>query len=256
MYSLAIFFAIRSPSRTLDILGYLLTPALLVSLGVLFGLAFWDAAPPSLSSTSANHLQSVFLGVSEGYNTMDFIAAIFFSISVIGLLKNVGEGPKNPVKTTLFASLIAMALLVIVYSGLILVSAQHSELLQGLPREELLSVVSQHLMGGHIAGLAGVIVGLACVSTSMALMVVYIEFLTKRCGFSQPLSAGLTFGVSWLMSITGVGGVTALTGPLLGICYPLLLGYAAVQMVRVGLNTCRMKKCQLKDKTAPLQSVD
>ena len=87
-----IFLFTANKKRILALLGWILTPILLASLLIIIVIGLMTAPPaPSIQSTE----MSMFIhGLNEGYNTMDLLAAFFFSSTIINILKmRHGSGP-------------------------------------------------------------------------------------------------------------------------------------------------------------------
>ena len=103
----------------IDLLGIYLTPILLLSLTALvfFGLTTASSFTPDPLSLK----ESFLLGLLEGYNTMDLIAAFLFATVILPLF----EEDSHRHKKFFLSSLIAASLLFITYLGLCLVSAHH-----------------------------------------------------------------------------------------------------------------------------------
>jgi LIVCS family branched-chain amino acid:cation transporter len=222
-YSLLTLWIVYKKSRMLDVLGYVLTPVLLLSLAVIVfkGVDFTNVVSSDLPALSL-----FTTGIVEGYNTMDLIAAFFFSASIIEILRNSSHNEDLSLRTTIKASLVAAALLAVVYLGLICLSATHAEVLNGIPREQMLVHLSKVVLGSQLGMVASLAVFLACLTTSVALASVFTDFLAERLfGDSSriPLALVVTQLFTYGMSITGLEGVTFITGPLLQIFYPLLL---------------------------------
>lgn len=231
IYCLLIAAVVIKRSRMIDILGYVLTPLLLLSLGFVLGYGLWYSDAPSAAPSA---LATTWQGVQEGYNTMDLIAAFFFSASIIDILRQSSKGKGNPVRITLKACLVAMALLGTIYMGMIYLAARHADILVSVPREQLLSQLSYIIMGPQLGVVTAIAVSLACFTTSIALVVVYQDFLNRDVFKSQannryslPLTLVITFG----MSITGLEGITAFTAPILKIFYPVLVLMIIFQLV-------------------------
>ncbi len=224
IYCLVVSLVIYRKRRMLDILGYVLTPILLLCLGLIifFGI---EESPGLVASggTVGDHFAS---GLVEGYNTMDLIASFFFSASVIGILRQSTPKGSHPLTTTFKAGLVGMGLLVVVYVCLIILAALYSDSLQGLPKQQMLAQISKVVLGEKLGVISVVAVFLACFTTSVALVVVYAEFLrtTLFTGLhGTKRSILLTLLVTFLMSTTGLEGITFVTAPILQVCYPLLL---------------------------------
>lgn len=207
----------------LRILGSYLTPILLLCLAAVFVASFFA---PSSFSVDADPNELFFTSIVEGYNTMDLIASFFFSASVIGILQKQGGGMSSNLKLMFQSGLIAAIILAVVYSGLLYSAAVHSAELSTVPKEQMLAHLAKITIGPHLGIIAALAIFLACLTTSVALTVVFADFLTESIFRSKKMyliSLSLTLIASYLMSITGLKGITAITSPALQICYPLLL---------------------------------
>jgi LIVCS family branched-chain amino acid:cation transporter len=158
---------------------------------------------------------------------MDLIAAFFFSASIIGIIKASSGDEKSALTKAVKASIIGVATLGIVYIGLITVAASHAGILENIPKDQLMMEVAKNLLGAKVSIIAAIAIILACFTTSVALVVVYADFIQnllpakKR---SASLALVITMGITFLMSLLGLEGITAFTEPLLQIFYPMLLG--------------------------------
>jgi LIVCS family branched-chain amino acid:cation transporter len=232
LYSLGVFWMVWRKNAILDILGYVLTPLLLTSLGVIIfqGVSFWNLNFHWEASSPA-----ALRGLMEGYNTMDLIAAFFFSASVVEMLRNSSHDESLSLSTTLKASFVAAGLLGLVYFGLICLSVSHVEVLQSMPKEQLFVQAAKSVLGPQLGIIAAFAVFSACLTTSMALASVYAEFIANRLlGDASKYSLCLvgTQIITFAMSITGLEGITFVTEPLLQILYPLLLLLIVFNLVR------------------------
>jgi len=212
-------------NRVIAVLGYFLTPLLLLCLGAVIFKGILSSGHEA-AETSISSLQMAFRGAKEGYNTMDLIASFFFSASILKMLKN----QQSAIKTTLLASLIAILALCLVYVGLIQLAAHHSSALADIPKEGILPFLAHTVLGPTIGMCASFAIVLACLTTSVALTIVYVDFLSSR--LSPSLSMGVTLLATFGMSILGLQGITQVTGPLLQLFYPLLIGMILLNFAR------------------------
>lgn len=226
-YSLLVLFIIRKKAQILNILGYFLTPALLLCLAIIIVKGLFK----SHCAVSSDIVQNCFfLGVKEGYNTMDLIASFFFSASVIRNVECLER--KESLKKVLKACLIASALLAIVYLGLIVVSAFHAHDLKDIPKEQLLAFVSKKLLGPKNGIIAAMAVVLACLTTSVAMISVYSEYLSEKLYLKENYGTRFSLAVTFAMSIFGLEGISFVTSPILSICYPFLIFLIAFNLVK------------------------
>lgn len=223
VYSLLVAYIILQKSRLLNIMGAYLTPALLISLFATFAMGMGG----TLSGNSGIETSPlIFRSLVEGYNTMDLIASFFFCATIIGLLKEQGGNMETNLKLVLKAGVVAIAVLGVVYAGLMYTAALHSSALVSIPKEQMLAHLAKITLGDNLGFIAAIAIFLACFTTSVALVVVFTEFLTDTVFKSQQYyntSLVLTSVITLMMSLTGLEGITAVTSPVLQVCYPLLL---------------------------------
>jgi LIVCS family branched-chain amino acid:cation transporter len=225
IYSILCCFVVLQGRGMLKILGKFLTPLLLFCLAAIFTAGFFGG--PSAQESAVSTKDLFVLSLTEGYNTQDLIASFFFSASVIGLLQmREGSSLSSNLKLTFQAGIIATITLGVVYASLLYTAANHSLGLTLVPKEQMLAQLAKITLGENLGVIAAIAIFLACFTTSVALMTVFTEFLTDSIFGNKSwynFSLGITLFASYLMSITGLEGITAVTAPVLQICYPLLL---------------------------------
>jgi len=233
LFSLAacviIFILTYKRSRILDILGYFLTPILLVSLLIIIikGLLTSSAAEPS----DLNHVSVFMHGVREGFNTMDLMGAMFFSSIVILCLKQElhpsdYQDYRKLVVMTLKASCIGASLLGIIYVGFSFVASYNSLDLASVSSDLMLGYLALQVLGPYAGILACVAVALACLTTAMALAAVFAEFLHEdifRMKVNYTVCLVLTLITTFLISTLNFTGIMAILAPILFMCYPALI---------------------------------
>ncbi|MFA6915764.1 MAG: branched-chain amino acid transport system II carrier protein [Parachlamydiales bacterium] len=246
IYSLIAAFIVVQGSRMLNILGAYLTPILLICLAAIF---FGGLTSMPTTSSSLDTANLVFQSLKEGYNTMDLIASFFFSASVIALLQKQGGSLSSNLKLTFKAGFVAAITLAVVYSALLYTAATHSADLVNVNKEQMLAHLAMVTLGTHLGGIAAAAIFLACITTSVALVSVFTDFLTNSVFRNKSMymvSLVLTSLVSYFMSITGLEGITAVTSPALQVCYPLLLVIIIWGVVKRSMELTSQKK-QLKE---------
>lgn len=117
---------ILSKGGWINIIGRYLTPVLLVSIAFIVGAGFWYA--PSLGASSLSVKESFMVGLNQGYQTMDLLAAFFFSVTVVNYLRKALEGApiKEVLQMSLGASFVGALLLMLVYIGFVVLGAFYS----------------------------------------------------------------------------------------------------------------------------------
>ncbi|MFT4552876.1 MAG: LIVCS family branched-chain amino acid:cation transporter [Chlamydiales bacterium] len=244
---LLIALIVWKKNRMLDFLGYVLTPMLLLCLFIISVKGLWGA---NFSMSTFEHSTLFMEGLKEGYNTMDLIAAFFFSASVIDILQK--DGSKDPMKITMKACAVGISLLGVVYFALISLAAAYSGDLEGIPKEQLLSHVALIVMGPQLGIIAMVTIVLACLTTLLALVSVYSDFLSKSI-FRQyesrkQLSLCCTLLGTFILSTLGLSGITFITAPILEVFYPLLIVLIAYNTgVYLNKGLSRTRSCATSD---------
>jgi LIVCS family branched-chain amino acid:cation transporter len=225
---LLLYFLSVHKKRLLSLLGLVLTPLLLTSLGIIILLGFLTASP--LQPSDHSELTLFFHGIQEGYNTMDLLAAFFFSSAIISILKERALSKENPKKGYIYRSLQASAigafLLTIVYLGFSYIAAFHGESLTGLNKDALLSELVFTLAGPYAGILVTLAIALACLTTAIALITVFSDFVQKeifheRIQYKTVLKGALL--ITFLVSTFEFTGISAYLGPVIQICYPGLI---------------------------------
>lgn len=235
VYSIIVYFLTFRESRIIEILGKVITPALILSLFFLFFSVFsntqLESNVPTNSSVSSNELLTAFFA---GYNTMDFIAAIFFSSSVIALIKEKQKDKFN-ISIVQNSCIMAIVLLSIIYIGLIFVGYANSEFLADVSRDRLLAVIGQKLFLEKFQGVVFLIITLSVLSTSIALSLVFSDYL-RHTVFNNQLGHKsclfMAVGISFLLSILGFNKLSILISFATSILYPLLLLITSVAFVK------------------------
>jgi branched-chain amino acid:cation transporter, LIVCS family len=232
-----LFLFTYRPRRILSLLGYVLTPILLASLAVIAGKGLFSMPHAEVSLNS--RLQTFGQGLLNGYNTLDLLAAFFFSSIVLGCLKkNHGEevaGEKRKMlKTAILGSLIAAGLLSFVYVCFSFLAAGFSPQLATIPSDQLLGTLAYKLLGPYAGLIATIAVCFACFTTEVALVAVFTGFLHKTLfkeKISYTLALCITIGISFLVSTLQFSGISAFLVPIVRICYPALIVLSVLNLL-------------------------
>ena len=232
IYSIFVFYVIKTKMGFLDILGKIITPLLIGSILVIFILGLKADVSPHLATKDFTFFKSL----KEGYNTMDLIASFFFSASVIHILYKKTKSMQSSIKVIVRSSVIGISLLGLVYLMLIFTAAKFSDVLIGVPKEQLLAFLAKAILGSKLSIVSLVAIVLACFSTSIALVIAYSDFLQAQVFKNKKdvnISIAFSVFVSFIMSLFGLNGVTFITAPLLKVCYPILLSLIFINIVKI-----------------------
>ncbi len=220
----------------IPILGYVLSPMLILTLIIIIVVSIFT--PGELPNSHHTPLLAIKEGLAVGYDTMDLLASIFFSVSVWMLLKeklNItkeSEVKEKVVPTYIFASLIGGGLLGLIYVGLCFSAAMHHQAISGAIPEQVLAVLALHLLGPKLALIANIAIALACITTVMSLAVAVVDVIHVEI-MNTEIGAKIPFSYHWMMFITmvitvvfstiGFTSIMAFLHPIMEIIYPAII---------------------------------
>ena len=228
----SVLIALR-PSRLADRVGRWLTPALLVLIAVLCvaTIAGDDVVERAASGPYAASPFST--GLTQGYLTMDVLAATVFGIVVIQTLRSRGIGSTGRVvRATAAAGGIAAALLAAMYPGLAMIGTR-----TGGAADDgtalLRSAASSALGPAGVIVFAAIVI-LACLTTSVGLLSAWAGYAyatLPRTTFSRHLVAGA--GCALILSNLGLAVIIRIVAPLTLLLYPITITLVAATILDV-----------------------
>ncbi|MDQ0430710.1 LIVCS family branched-chain amino acid:cation transporter [Planomicrobium stackebrandtii] len=215
-----------NPTKLVDSIGKILSPAILVTLGVLLVAAFVNPMGGQEAPQPAYTSGAFFTGFTEGYNTMDALASLVFGIIVISAVRKLGvNSPKGVLMATLKSGVVAAALLAIVYTGIAYLGSTSTGAL-GLMETggPVLSGASEYYFGTFGATLLAVIIILACLTTAIGLTVANAEFFHKLTPKISYKTYVVIFSVfSLVVTNAGLANIITYSIPVLMFLYPLAI---------------------------------
>lgn len=209
-------------SKVVDIVGKVLTPALLIGLLVLIVKGVLSPigpvpARPLVENVPVN-------GVKAGYQTMDVLAALVFGIIILKSAEDKGHTDTRK-KTLVVAGsgIVAGTALLVVYLGLTYLGVT-SSCFFGLDVNRTYLVVSivRNLLGYAGVVLFSIVVALACVTTAVALVSASASHFSKLSGGRLPykLLVIVVCVFSAVASNVGLEQIVSIAAPILDVVYP------------------------------------
>ena len=233
-----VFFAVAywlalSPSKLVDRMGKVLTPALLLLIAVIFISSLFKPLG-SYSEAAVEYSSNPFLkGFLEGYLTMDTIAALNFGIVISLTIKSRGvKEEKYVISSSIKAGVIAGVLLMIIYSMLAHLGATSGGLYGTTENgaATLTNVVS-HIFGKPGLVLLAVIFTLACLTTSVGLITScsqYFSTLTSKISYKKWVM--ILVLSSMMLANMGLTTILSISVPVLNAIYPI-----AIMLIVLGI---------------------
>ena len=232
-FSAAHYLAL-TPSKIVDRVGKILTPALLTVLLILFVRAFQMPLGDILPATGA-YIDAPFAqGFQDGYQTMDLLASIGIGALVANAIRLRGVSDSRAIGLTCLCSgLMTVVLMTAVYGSLAYLGATTAAVLGHSENGgQLLSAAVGIFFGAGGNLLLAVIIGLACLTTTCGInssAAMYFNQLFKgRITYERLLL--LFNAVSFAISNIGLTQIIAITIPFLIAIYPLVIVFVILSL--------------------------
>lgn len=237
-YSLVFFLVALwlclNPGKLVSRIGSVLTPSLLTLLCLLFAVFVFrgetDVAAPQAAYTVAPFLQ----GFSDGYQTMDTIAALNFGLVIATTLAAFGlKEKKSVIRYTVLAGIFAGSILTLIYAMLSFMGMCSSGV---YPIQEngawTLRCIVYQLFGNPGAILLAAIFTLACLTTCVGLInsiSQYFATLFKKVSYRKWVFIIVIF--SFLICNLGLTMILSISIPVLNAIYPV-----SIVLILLGLS--------------------
>lgn len=220
-----VFVLIMHRTRVVDIIGKYMTPVLLISLAA---LVIKGAISPIGHITGGTEaIATAKEGFLAGYQTMDVLGGLAFTLIVIRDIRNKGYNThKSSMAIVIRATSVTFVGLFLVYGGLCHLGATSSSLdLGDFNQTSLLVTITRQLMGSFGMALLAVIVLFACLTTAVGLASssgdFFYHLINKKIHYKWIVAMTCVAGV--IISNVGISAMITLATPVLNVLYPLLL---------------------------------
>ncbi len=228
-----IYFLAIKQHKIVATLGAVLTPFLLFAIAVIAFFGLSQGTFPETSSLSGwGALKN---GFFQGYQTMDLLAAFFFSQFVIKHLHKTlpKDSESSLMKHFYKSSLLGAGILSVVYFALVLLGWIYSPLLLDTPPQEMLGKIAIASLGGIAAPCVCLAVLCACLTTAIVLASLFSDFLRRevakdKIGNKQALL--ITLAIGFVVSTFDFAGIAQYLGPMLEAIYPALIVLTCVNV--------------------------
>jgi LIVCS family branched-chain amino acid:cation transporter len=220
-----IYLLTVNKNKIVGTLGIVLTPFLLLSISA---IAFFGFKQGALSEAplQASGFEALKNGFFQGYQTMDLLAAFFFSTFVINHLKSATTDKSVALKVFLKSALIGGGILSAVYFALVVLGWNYAPLLANTHPKEMLGKIAMAALGPLAAPCVCLAVVLACLTTAIVLTSLFADFLRKEVTqnkMNHNLSLLITLGIGFTVSTLDFAGIARFIGPILETAYPALI---------------------------------
>ncbi|KAF1299131.1 branched-chain amino acid transport system II carrier protein [Enterococcus sp. JM4C] len=228
LFFLTAWFFSRKPSKILDYVGKFLNPLFLVLLGVLLLLGFLKPlGTVSESLVQPSYQSNTFItGFTQGYNTLDALAALAFGIIIVTTIRNMGvTQPSAIAKDTIKSGSISILLMGIIYTLLSYLGAMSlGEFPLSANGGVALAQIANYYLGTAGSILLALIVIVACLKTAIGLITACGEtFVTLFPSRSYSFYVAAASILPCIFANVGLTKIIQFSTPVLMFIYPLAM---------------------------------
>ncbi|QQK07268.1 branched-chain amino acid transport system II carrier protein [Miniphocaeibacter halophilus] len=226
-YTLAFLLSLK-PSKIMVWVGKVLNPMFLLLLSSLIVVSFVNPMGHiSNAEIQSNFISGAFReGFIGGYNTMDVLASLAFSIIVINSIKGLGiKEPNEIAKYTLKSGIVTLVLMSVIYGSLVYMGASS---LGKIALSEnggiALNQISKYYFGFFGEILLAIIVVVACLKTAVGLITACSEMFHKiypKISYFKFIC--IVTLISFVVSNVGLNSIIKLSLPVLNFLYPIAI---------------------------------
>jgi branched-chain amino acid:cation transporter, LIVCS family len=224
-FSITIYLA-YNPTKLVDRIGKILTPALLIVICLLAIKAFITPLGEINEPRGAFTTNAFGESFVQGYLTMDVLGALVFGIVIVQALQNRGITDRaKQVKISIFAGIIAALGLAFVYISLAYIGVTSPDAVGYLDDGgSILAAASNVLYGSAGSIILSATIILACLTTAVGLLSANASFFHKlfpRIPYKAFLIIFTLF--SFAFANVGLSNLIAFSLPVLLIIYPIAI---------------------------------
>jgi len=219
-------FIITKPSKIIDVVGKFLTPIKLTFIALLVIVAIVHPIGKFQPPVEGYSSHVFFKGFQEGYLTLDALVAFVFGIIIVNALKEKGATTKKQLMIVCGkATSIAAILLILIYTALSYMGASSVEKLGHLENgAEVLAGVSSYYFGSYGSILLGLMITVACLTTSVGLITACSSFFHQLFPkMSYKKIAIFLSAFSTLVANIGLTQLIKVSTPVLMTMYPVAI---------------------------------
>ncbi|HHW4949845.1 TPA: branched-chain amino acid transport system II carrier protein [Streptococcus suis] len=253
LYFVAAYLIALNPSQILNSIGRILTPvfAILIVILVVLGIVKYGSTNPLPAADAYSAGRAFGTGFIEGYNTLDALASIAFSVVAVNTLKQLGFSSKKEYVSTIWSVGFVVALAFsALYVGLAFLGNHFPVPADVLASKEIhkgvyvLSQATQAIFGPSAQIFLAAMVIVTCFTTTAGLIVSSGEFFAERFSrFNYKVYATLFTLIGFGIANLGLSKIIAFSIPVLLILYPITICIVLITIVNkfVPLSTYGMQ---------------
>ncbi len=222
-------------TKIIDIIGTYMTPFLLGGIVLIIVVSLFSA--PEAPERLLSFRSSFMFGLNQGYQTMDLLAAFFFSATTVTFIAKhlkTHEQKQNLHRYGVTACLMGAFLLALIYVGFVALGAKYAPVLTGVDPETLLVTIAVQSLGAIALPISAMVIGLACLTTAAILTSLFVDFIYEdilKHKVPRLMILGVTIALAYLLSLMGFGPLAKWIHFALTYVYPSLIVYTGLEIL-------------------------
>lgn len=241
-FAICLYLAIN-PTKLVDRIGKILTPALLVVILLLAIKTFLSPMGVFGEPHGEFDTKAFSIGFVEGYFTMDALASLVFGILIVQSLQARGIMERGKqVTITVFAGIVAALGLSFVYISLGYLGVTSTDSIGYIgDGAAIITAASKVLYGNAGLIILSLVITLACITTAVGLISANATFFAKLFPSMSYKTLAVVFTLfSFLISNFGLSTLLAITLPVLLFIYPIAIVLMLLVLVDKAFNRARI----------------
>ncbi len=239
IYFTTITFVLFDQKKVIDKLGTWLTPVLLLSL---MAITITGILYPIGIPATAKVPNAFSLGFTEGYQTVDALAAVIFSRMIIFTLISKGYvDKKSQLSMTIKAGVFAIGLIAVIYGGLFIIGSQASSVFpEDITQTSLFVCITNSILGPWGKILVAITIVFACFTSAVGLTATagtYFQHISKG-KIDYRLTVIAMSVVGFFIANLGVREIIAISTPIIMTIYPPVIMLILCALIdKAGIST-------------------
>ena len=228
-----------NPGKLVGIMGTIFTPLKLGGISIIAIAAF--VAGADLSAIPTNSLSSLAVfskSMQYGYQTLDLLASFTIAIIVFTFVKNAmpkkdQQNKKLMMKFSAIACITSAIVLTVVYVLLILIGAQYSAHLTGVPNESLFTKIAEISLGQYASWFISIVIVACCLATNITLTSIFTDYIHKditKEKYNRNIILIIIGAITFAISLVGFGSLVEIMANILSKIYPVLIVFTVLRI--------------------------
>ena len=247
LYSL-FFFALTyflsvNPSKIVDNIGKIMSPLLLICLGILIFCVITNPMGDFQPANSVYKNAPFFKGFQEGYNTMDLLCTMLYGAATLKAIESQGvTEQKQLTKVCIYAGIIAAICLALIYGALAYAGASSTALFGIVANGgQLLNMISVHYMSFPGQVVLALIIFFACITTSIGLTTSISSYFNQLTGGRVLYQRFCVYICMFSLVVAnfGLNNIIKFSIPVICMLYPIVI---AIVILNVGQSIFKRDK--------------